>query len=261
MRRPQVTILIPHYKTLALTRLCLRSIEKFTDIDRVNVVVIDNDSQDESTDYLRALDWIMLVERASIPGEKPIHAHSQALDLGLKYADTPYVLSIHTDTFVCKDGWLNFLLAKIEESPNVAGVGSWKLEYGSKLRLIAKHFERYVRTRIWYRIINSEKRDVFRYLRSHCALYRVDLLRLHAISFSDGEETAGRVMHKKLQNLGYKMVFISDHSMISYIKHLSHATQILNPDVTRHNSKARSKRARNRIERELESLHFHDNLN
>ena len=41
-----VTILIPNYKTLELTKVCLRLIRKFTNLDQAKVIVIDNDSQD-----------------------------------------------------------------------------------------------------------------------------------------------------------------------------------------------------------------------
>src|SRR5690349_8060360 len=77
----QVTILIPNYKTLRLTKLCLRLLRKFTDLNKIRALVIDNDSQDESLDYLRTVTWIDLIERKSIPGESPVQSHSRALDM------------------------------------------------------------------------------------------------------------------------------------------------------------------------------------
>ena len=43
----KATICIVNYKTLELTRLCLRSIRKFTNYP-YEVIVVDNDSGDES---------------------------------------------------------------------------------------------------------------------------------------------------------------------------------------------------------------------
>ena len=85
----QVTILIPNYKTLELTKLCLRLIRKHTDLNLARVVVIDNDSQDESLEYLRTLKWITLIERKHIPGETPALSHSRALDLALRINNHP----------------------------------------------------------------------------------------------------------------------------------------------------------------------------
>ena len=64
-RKGITTICIVNYKTEELTRLCLRSIRKFTEAP-YQVVVVDNDSNDSSLEYLRSLDWITLIER---PGE------------------------------------------------------------------------------------------------------------------------------------------------------------------------------------------------
>src|SRR3990167_8161177 len=133
-----VTILIPNYKTLALTKLCLRLIRKNTDLSKITVIVIDNDSQDESLDYLRKLTWIDLIERPTVAGEPGFQAHAAALDLGLLRTTTPYVLSIHTDTFVKNPQWLEFLISEIEKSPRIAGVGSWKLESKSFYQRILK---------------------------------------------------------------------------------------------------------------------------
>ena len=44
----QTTILIPNYKTPDLTKLCLRTLRRLTDLSRTRVVVVDNDSADES---------------------------------------------------------------------------------------------------------------------------------------------------------------------------------------------------------------------
>ncbi len=78
----QVTILIPNYKTLYLTKLCLRLIRKHTNLNQAKVIVIDNDSQDSSLTYLRNLPWIELIERKVVPNEGAVSAHSRALDLG-----------------------------------------------------------------------------------------------------------------------------------------------------------------------------------
>src|SRR3990167_4188244 len=144
MTRPLVTILVPHYKTKELTKLCLRLLRKFTDLQQAKVIVIDNDSQDDSLDYLRSLSWIELIERKAIPGETPVKSHSRALDMALERVTTPYVLSIHTDTLVKNAAWLTFLLTQIARSPTIGGVGSWKLESKSFWRRALKSIEHYV---------------------------------------------------------------------------------------------------------------------
>jgi GT2 family glycosyltransferase len=236
MNAPEVTILVPNYKTPELTKLCLRLLRKFTDLSKAKVVVIDNDSQDASLDYLRSLSWIELVERTVIPGESPPLSHARALDLALARINTPYVLSIHTDTLVHHPQWLNFLLAHIKKDHNIGGIGSWKLETKPFIKKLFKKLERSVQA-FYYRCIGKTNHTLegldhnYYYLRSHCALYRTDLLRKFNLSFSDGEETAGKVMHRKLVEQGYRMIFLPSETLIDYVDHINHATMILNPEL------------------------------
>ena len=261
--QPCVTILIPHYKTLKLTKLCLRSINKYTDTNKIKVVVIDNDSNDDSTAYLKSLEWITLIERPAISGESPSAAHASAMDIGMQSVDTKYVLSFHTDTIVCQNGWLEFLISKMEQDDNIAGVGSWKLEHKSAFRLFAKKSERILQFIVPYFFLgrrgrkrwrNNEGRENYYYLRSHCALYQTDLLRRHECKFNDGNETAGKAMHKKLIAQGCEMLFLESSELIHYVKHLNHATMILNPDIA--GVKSGSQKERNRILKELKNLDF-----
>lgn len=233
----QTTILIPNYKTLELTKLCLRLLRKYTDHDQAAVVVIDNDSKDASLDYLRSLRWIRLIERQAIPGESPVESHARALDLALLTVTTPYVLSIHTDTLVKRPDWLDFLHGQMKRSDQIAGVGSWKLERKPIWRQWLKSLERAGQLN-YYRLTGKTQHGLegvgknYYYLRSHCAMYRVDLLRRFNLHFSDGDEVAGKSMHKSLVEAGYRMLFLPSASLIKYVDHVNHATTVLNPSLS-----------------------------
>lgn len=232
-----VTILIPHYKTLELTKLCLRLLRKHTDLKAAKVIVIDNDSQDDSSLYLKKVAWIQLIERKSLPGESPIQAHARALDLALEEVISPYVLSIHTDTLIKEAGWLSFLVNQMEKSSQIAGVGSWKLEEKSILRRFLKQLERYIQL-AYYRFIGQLQHGIegvgenYYYLRSHCAMYRTALLKKLNLHFADGDMVAGKEMHKQLVEAGYEMVFLSSPVLIRYLEHINHATTVLNPHLS-----------------------------
>jgi GT2 family glycosyltransferase len=237
MTQPLVTILVPNYKTLELTQLCLRLLRKYTDFNKAKVIVIDNDSQDASLDYVRTLSWIELIERKAIVGESPVQSHSRALDLALDQVTTPYVLSIHTDTLVKHPQWLDFLLMHIEKDPRIAGVGSWKLEKKPALRHVLKKIERQLQL-FYYRFTGKKQHLIegigknYYYLRSHCALYRLSLLRELNLHFSDGDQVAGKFLHKQLVDQGYKMLFLASEELIPYLEHINHATTVLNPALS-----------------------------
>ena len=235
MSAPEVTILLPNYKTLDITKICLRLLRKYTDTSRIHVIAIDNASGDESLEYLRSLNWIELIERPKYDHESPSASHANALDEAMQRVKTPYVMSMHTDTFVRDANWLDFLLNKIKSDSNIAGVGSWKLEVKPWINRLLKRIE-YTLQSFYFPLIgkgygNLEgKGDNFLYLRSHCALYRTDIIRKHSLLFFQDEDTAGRMMHKNLVELGYDMKFIASEVLIKYMVHLNHASMFLNEE-------------------------------
>jgi len=236
MSDKQATILVPNYKTPEITKICLRLLRKHSNPDQVDVIVIDNDSHDASLEYLRSLRWIKLLERTPEPGESPVAAHSRALDLALERVVTPFVLSIHTDTFVRRSDWIDILLFPFFEDVNLAGVGSWKLESKTPAQLAGRRLEGYAKMML-HRVTNgrvsyrAERFDEnLHYLRSHCAMYRVSAIRDVGTSFSDGDAVAGRVMHQKLIASGYRMKFLQSDYLGQYVDHLNHATSIFNPE-------------------------------
>ncbi len=243
----KVSILIPHYKTLELTKLCLRLVRKFTDLSLAKIIVIDNGSQDASTEYLRGLKWIELIERSKVAGERGHVAHSHALDLALEKVNTPFVLSIHTDTLVKRSDWLPFLLQHIEGDENIVGVGSWKLEPRPWWKKIFKSIEN-----VFQSIYSHQTRQKNYYLRSHCALYRTGVLRKHQLKFLMGEGVAGMDMHRVLIEKGYHTKFLSSEELLPYLDHVNHATMILNPEFDV--SQRAVRKGRKRLTQQLSSV-------
>jgi hypothetical protein len=234
--KPQVTILVPNYKTPEITKICMRLLRKHTDPLQAKILVIDNHSADASIDYLRSLKWIDLIERHPEADDTPPLSHSRALDLALPRVTTPYVLSIHTDTFVRRPDWLDFLTGQFANEPRLGGVGSWKLESKTWLQRLGRQLEGAAKMTQFKltgkRTFRAERFDEsLHYLRSHCAMYRTDLIRSLCTGFSDGNSAAGSVMHRKFIAAGYEMRFLESESLGQYIDHVNHATMVLNSEL------------------------------
>ena len=231
----QITIIIPNYKTPVLTKLCLRSLRRFTDPKQAKVIVVDNDSADDSLEYLKQLNWITLIERKTT-GETGPQMHARALDEALNLVDTPFFMVMHTDTIVRRADWLDFMLGHFAGSPKLAGVGSWKLEHVSRAKIIGQRIEDFFRELFTRRRHAPEER----YLRSHCACYRTAPVRELTRGFDDGE-TAGKSLHRMLVAAGFEMRFLDSAVLGGYVAHLNHATMILNPTGSGRTSKASSR--------------------
>ncbi len=227
----KATICIVNYKTLDFTRLCLRSIRKFTKYP-CDVVVVDNNSRDESTEYLRSLDWITLIEREPAPGEKGGVSHGAALQLALDDCDNEFFVSMHSDTFVKKDRWLTTLIENFGDDDRVACVGSGKLELIPQWRVLLK---RATDIRTFKRKLLNESDPLGKhryYNRTICCLYRTETLKKENLPFLmdlDKGLTAGKKLYFELQDRGYKTVELSPSVMSRYVLHLAHATQAVNP--------------------------------
>ena len=226
----KATICVANYKTLDFTRLCLRSVRKFTRYP-YEVIAVDNDSQDESLEYLKSLKWIRLIEHrgSELRGG---FAHGAALDIGLENCNTEFFISMHSDSFVQKENWLAELVGYFGGDDNVACVGSGKIELTPKWRIVLKKATDF-RTFKRKLMREPDPLGVYRYYnRTICCLYRTDILRRENLSFlmdRDKGLTGGKKLYFELVDRGYRTVELPSSVMGRFICHLAHATQAINP--------------------------------
>ena len=230
--KAKATICIVNYKTLDFTRLCLRSIRRLTKYP-YEVIVVDNDSQDESLEYLKSLNWIRLIKRR-VGADEPSggYAHAAGLDLGLENCNTEFFVSMHSDTFVRQDNWLRDLINYFGNDENIVCVGSGKIELRPKWRILLK---KVTDLRTFKRKVLREPDPVgkFRYYNcTICCLYRTDILRRGQLSFlmdRDKGLTGGKKLYFEIVDRGYKTVELPSSIMGQFVYHLAHATQVVNP--------------------------------
>ena len=226
----KATICIVHYKTLDLVRYCLRSIRKFTKYP-YEVIVIDNDSNDKSLDYLKSLGWIRLIERDTKDDIKGGYSHAAGLDLGLGSCNTEFFVSMHSDTFVQKANWLGDLIGYFDNDKNISCVGAGKIELAPRWRTLLK---KATDIRTFKRKLLGEPDPAGKhryYNRTICGLYRTDILKSEKLSFLMDREnglTSGKKLYFELLDRGYKTVELPDSVMGRYVIHLAHATQVIN---------------------------------
>ena len=223
--QPLVSIIIPHFRTPDLIRLCLRSIRFYTRNTPFEVLVVDNDSQDEqSLKYLRGVDWIRLIERTSGVGLKG-KGHKEAIDIGIAQARGEYVLAFHSDSIPVRHDWLDWHLQQLLAEPDIGAVGTYKLELKPQWLLMLKELEK---LRFW----RQTRHDREEYIRSHCALYRKKFLTECNLNYDDPEsDVAGRAMHHGLVRHGYKAKLLSIGETLKRVVHLNHGTMVMLPEL------------------------------
>ena len=229
--KAKATICIVNYKTLDFTRLCLRSIRKFTNYPH-EVIVIDNNSADESLDYLKSLNWIRLIERKADNDLGGGYAHGAALELGLENCNTEFFISMHSDTFIQKQNWLTYLIDCFGNDEKIVCVGSGKIELTPQWQILLK---KATDLRTFKRKLFREPDPVGKYRyynRTICCVYRTDVFRREKLFFlmdRDKGLTAGKKLYFELVDRGCKTVELPPAVMGKYVIHLAHATQVVNP--------------------------------
>jgi glycosyltransferase involved in cell wall biosynthesis len=230
--RGKATIGIVQYKTLDFTRLCLRSIRKFTSYPH-EIIVVDNGSADESVEYLRKLKWIRLLERKPQPDEPGGgYSHAAALDLALANCNTEFFVSLHSDVFVKRSGWLTDLIKYFGNDERIACVGTGKIELQPAWQIwLKENIDINALRRKLLREPDPLQR--FRYFnRTIFSIYRTEVLRREGLNFLMGRDegmTAGKKLYFDLLGMGYKTIELPQRLVSKYVVHLAHATQAVNP--------------------------------
>jgi hypothetical protein len=226
------SIVIPHYQTENLVRLCLRAIRRLTD-HPYETIVVDNHSQDGSLDYLRRVGWIRLMERGPETESEAVFAHATAMDVGMAAARGRWLVSFHTDTIARREGWLGDLIARLEVNPRAAALGADKLEDSPRWYQAMKRLWDEQRIKAFFRRLVGKAPKAKRppapwYPRSYCAIYRLDVVRQRGLDFQPAPgHPAGELLYRGLEAAGYEAVKLDSDEMHQYVEHVAHATAFL----------------------------------
>lgn len=114
---------LPNKKAIKLLRLCLETIKKFTKIPH-EVWVVDNNSPTENIEWLFDNKEINVVFSRTNPKEQGSYANAIGLEIAVRCIDpnSKYLMALHQDIAVCKNGWLEYLLSKFNEKIKAVGV-------------------------------------------------------------------------------------------------------------------------------------------
>lgn len=225
---PLVSICVPHWQVQGLMEICLRSIRQHTRGVACEVIVVDNGSRDESLDWLRSLNWIRLLERPDETPENWPHNVFTAWDLGARVARGRFYLTMHSDVFVKRDGWLAPFLRELAINSQAAAAGSWKLELEHPFYLWQKQLVGQAAAVLKSVVGRRGRQDEHagRYPRDYCALYRRDLVIDHNLTFcpAPGEITGGHAIARQLWERGYETALFPVSEMAQSVVHVAHAT-------------------------------------
>jgi glycosyltransferase involved in cell wall biosynthesis len=220
-----LSIIIPHYQTTQHIKLCLRSLRKYSK-SKIEVIVVDNNSGDNSLEYLKSLSWIKLIENHTQSlGSK---AHAEALDLGVKEATGAWLGFFHSDTIVLRLGWDEYLIQKIKES-NAAGLSTLERDinqfepFSDKCKRTIHGLRKSVKN--WFTKGKKEK------IMSFCFIIRKDIFLDTGFSFLPATgDVISDLYHEKIKGK-HHFVLLKHKELESYLWHTSNVTSILTGQI------------------------------
>ncbi len=115
--QPAVTVVIPAFNKMELTRQCLCALGRLQDPVPCEVVVVDNASADGTPAMLRAFPWVRTVRNEENLG------FAKACNQGARIAKGRHLVFLNNDT-IPLDHWLEPLVKEVEADRRVGMAGS-----------------------------------------------------------------------------------------------------------------------------------------
>lgn len=119
-RVSSVDVVVPVYNALEDVKKCLASLRRNTDGFNVRIIVVNDGSEQDTTQWLREFcngnPLFQLIEHAKNSG------YTKAVNTGLKASSADYAVTQNSDTIVSK-GWLTGLISCMESASSIGIVG------------------------------------------------------------------------------------------------------------------------------------------
>jgi GT2 family glycosyltransferase len=252
--KPSFSIAMVNYKTLELTKIALELLKKHFDSgaldkNRVEVWVVDNNSQDASAEYLRSLDWINLIERAPNENEAGFVAHGKGLDLIFNAVKTDYLFLLHTDTFIYNPDVFDWMFGFLQRDDQVAAVGCLEQLNRGYLRTVwritsrfVKHYSRRFRLFLGFNA-RPPKPYLEEYIKSFCALWNIGLMKKRGYSFLMANRIPGYELQDQLKKSGYQIKTVSPMRLFKFLDHVEAGTVGLRDGYTDLNRRVKRKKS------------------
>jgi Glycosyl transferase family 2 len=231
---PTFSIAMVNYKTLALTKISLSLLKQHIDAGAIpkntEIWVVDNDSQDDSTEYLRSLDWIHLIERKVLAKEQGFAAHGHALDLILDKINCQYLFLMHTDTFIYRPDVFAMLLTQMKTDAKNVVVGCLEqINRGylrSSWRLVSRFCKYQYRTKMLQLGLTAREPKPYKeqYVKSFFALWDVQWMKQNKLTFMMQDRIPGYALQDKVIETAHNIKLISPMKLFNYLDHAEAGT-------------------------------------
>ena len=129
---PVISVIVITYNNLEFTHDCLDSIEKYSDYDNMEVVVVDNGSSDGSAGFLK--EWCEAEPNRKLILNDTNRGFAAANNQGLAAANGEYLVMLNNDTYVTP-GWIRTLYHHLKYDNSIGIIGPVTNNIGNEAKI------------------------------------------------------------------------------------------------------------------------------
>jgi GT2 family glycosyltransferase len=209
---PLVSIVIVSYNNKSLIQGCIESIFLKTAYPKYELIIIDNNSDDETKDYLKEIQ--NLHSKIKVIFNETNEGFAKANNKGIKLSKGKYIILLNNDTIVTK-GWISWLIKYLERDKNLKLVGPVTNSIGNEAKINVDYtdinqLDEFVNKYTFdnLNIINTE----ISVLAMFCIAFEKDLI--NEIGYLDEKFIYGMFEDDdfsfRIKNNGYKIACVED---------------------------------------------------
>lgn len=131
-RVPRVSVIVVTYNNIELTKACLASLDKHSNHENLEIIVVDNASADGTPDLLR--EWVAASTNRKIILNDDNRGFAAGNNQGLAIADGEYLVLLNNDTYVTP-GWIRTLYRHLERDESIGIIGPVTNNIGNEARI------------------------------------------------------------------------------------------------------------------------------
>jgi GT2 family glycosyltransferase len=150
---PSVSVIVVTYNNLNLTKACLQSLEENNEYERLEIIVVDNASSDETPAFLK--NWASGFENRKLILNQENRGFSAANNQGLAMSTGDFLVLLNNDTVVTR-GWVRTLIRHLQRDKTIGLIGPVTNNIGNEARI-----------EIAYNSMEEMHKTTFEYTRQH----------------------------------------------------------------------------------------------
>jgi len=129
---PMVSVIVVTYNNLHLTQLCLASLDDYSDYQNMEIIVVDNNSQDDSKVFLS--EWVKKKDNRKLILNDSNRGFSAANNQGLVAAQGDYLVLLNNDTHVTS-GWIRTMMMHLKRESSIGLIGPVTNNIGNEAKI------------------------------------------------------------------------------------------------------------------------------